>query len=273
MIRIALPDAPFADPFVAALGIGPERLRPEVVRLPAHETADALRRGDVDVALVPSLAVLRDPTAFAVLPSAALSMWDFPFVRLVLGSGVGAGIETVVFDPRDQQAVVLTALILREHYGATPAFRPIETPSLGDLDEADAVLMAGPDVPVLDVGDRYAMDLGQEYYELVNYPLVWGLFVARSGAATPEQLRLVKAGAATAEASRAGYVAAQERSEALRAFYAESLRFRLDDLATASLTELADLLFEAGILDEVPTLPVAAFKDEDVEDGEQPPEA
>lgn len=273
MIRLALPDAPFADPFAAAFGIGPESLRPEVVRLPAHETADALRSGNADVALVPSLAVLRDPAAFTVLPSAALSMWDFPYARLVLGGGVGEAVETVVLDPRDQQAVVLSALILREHYGATPAFRPLETPSLGDLDESDAVLFTGPDVPTLHVGDRYAMDLGQEYYELLNYPLVWGLFVARSGAATPEQLRLVKAGAATAEASREAFVAAQERSEALRTFYAESLRFRLDDLATASLTELADLLFETGILDEVPTLPMAVFKDEDAEDGAPPPEA
>lgn len=273
MIRLALPDAPFADPFASAFGVGPERLRPEILRLPAHETADALRSGDADVALVPSLAVLRDPAAFTVLPSAALSMWDFPYARLVLRGGVGEAIQSVAFDPRDQQAVVLTSLILREHYGATPSFRPLDRPSLGDLDEADAVLLVGSDVPTLALGGRYAMDLGQEYYELANYPLVWGVFATRSGAATPEQLRLVKAGAATAEASRAAFVAAQERSEALRTFYAESLRFRLDDLATASLTELADLLFETGILDEVPTLPMAAFKDEDAEDGEKPPEA
>ena len=240
--------------------------------MPAHEAADALRRGDVDVALVPALAVLRTPDDFSVLPGAALSMWELPYSRLVLRDGLGQPLESVAFDPRDQQGVVIAALLLREHYGMRPAFRPLDAPSLGDLDEADAVLLSGADVPTVAVGDRYAVDLGQEYYELLNYPLVWGLFATRSGGATAEHLRLVKAGAAAAEAARGAYVAAQERLESLRGFYAESLRFRLDDLATASLTELADLLFEAGVLDEVPTLPVAAFEDTEAEDSTPTPE-
>lgn len=273
MIRLALPEAPFADPFAAAFALGPERLRPELSRLPVHDLADAVRRGDVDVALVPTLALLRAPEDFTVLPAAALSMWELPYVRLVLRGQVGEPLQTIAFDPRDQQSVVLAALVLREHYQSAPAFRPLDAPSLGDLDEADAVLVSGPDVPTLGTGERYALDLGQEFYELVNYPLVWGLFVTRSGSATLDHLRLVKAGAAAAEASRGAYVAAQERSEALRTFYAESLRFRLDDLATASLTETAELLFQAGMLDEVPTLPFAAFKDEEAEDGAPAPEA
>lgn len=269
MLRVALPDLPTADLFAAGLQTGPERLRAAVLRVPAHTAADVLAAGDADVALVPPLAVFRAPERFAVLPGVALSAWDYPYARLLLRGGLGAAVETVAFDPHEAQAVLLARLLLREHYGFAPRFVPVEGPTAATLTSADAVLVTGAAAVRSAVGDdagTAALDLGQEWYELANYPFVWGLFVTRPGEATPEAIRLLLAATAAAEAQRGYWVRSREMPEVLHAFYAESLRLRLDDLATASLTELAEHFFSLGVLDEYPEIPYAALPDDAADD-------
>ena len=264
MLRVALPDLPTAELFAAGLQTGPEQRRPAVVRVPAHQTAEVLAAGEADVALVPTLAVLRAPKAFSVVPGVALSAWDYPFARLLLRDGLGGGVATVAFDPREAQAVLLARLVLREHYGFAPAFVPVEAPTAAALGANDAVLVTGEAAVRSAVGadaEREGLDLGQEWYELANYPFVWGLFVTRAGEATPEVVRLLLSAVAAAEAQRGYWIRSREMPEPLHAFFAESLRLRLDDLATASLTELGEHFFSLGVLDELPEIPYADLPD------------
>ena len=263
-MTILLPDTRPAD----LLALGLERSGADVERLPEHELASRLLGGDADAALLPALAVLRAVDDLAVLPAVALSAWDYPYARLLLRADLGHTLKSVAFDPRHAQEVILTRAVLREHYGATPAFVPVEAATREALGTHDAVLTVGDAVPTLAHGPL-SLDLGQEWYELSNYPFVFGLIATRHGEATVELLHLVRQAARLAEALRPAWLQAREMPPHLHSFYADSLRFRFDDLAMAGLTEFSELLFAQGVLDEIPTVPLATFPDDAFEEDEE----
>ncbi len=203
----------------------------------------------------------------SVLPSVAVSSWSYPYARLLLKGDLGTPIASVAFEPTAQMEVVLARLVLREHYGIAPSFVPVPEASAALVGEYDAVLVTGPSAPTVRA-PGVALDLGQEVYELTQYPMVWALFVTRVGEATPEMLRAVKRAAAEAEANRSAWLRSMETTEALATFYGDDLRVRYDDLVTASLTEITDLLYQQNVLDDAPEIPLVVFADEDVDDDE-----
>jgi len=125
--------------------------------------------------------------------------------------------------------------------------------ALLDTDE-DAALLVGNDVPAMQL-DPFSMDVGREWYELTNYPMVWGLFVMRRDQATDNVTEALVDGRQAAEDNRDVWIMAQETSERLGEFYREDLRSALDRLAIASLTELRQFMFYYDLTDEVPDLP------------------
>ena len=240
----------------------------EVERHGPQRCIELLRAGQVDVALVPTLTAASDVRAFDVLPAVALSTWRYPYAKLVLRRDLGEPIRTVAVDPAYPQEALLARIILKEHYGAQPELTPYPGADVQALLEADAdaSLLVGPRVPVLQT-DRLALDLGQEWYELANYPMVWGVFAAQKDGATPEMITALRDAAEAAETSRAVWMQAQEPPPALHAFYQDDLRIRLDDLAVASLTEWLRFLFFYGVAEEIAGLPFVALPSEEEEEG------
>lgn len=150
----------------------------------------------------------------------------------------------------------------------TPQFLPVdaEEPSwVLDID-ADAALIVGDEVPYMRP-ESYAMDLGQEWYELANYPMVWGFFAARKGEATPEMMLALRDAAAVAEQTRES--AATDVSPELHHFISDDLRTRFDDLAVASLTEYRQYLFYENVLTDVPDLDPVSFPELDEAEAEE----
>ena len=239
----------------------------DIERHSAQRCDELLRAGQVDVALVTTLDVVQDPEFYDVLPAVALSTWRYPYARLALKQDLGEPIRTVALDPAYTQEALLVRILLKEHYGSEPEFVPYagaDIQALLDADE-DASLIVGPRVPLVQT-DRHTLDVGQEWYELANYPMVWGLFAARKGEATPEMVIALRDAAEAAEASRAVWMQAQEPPPALHSFYQDDLRIRLDDLAVASLTEWLRFLFFYGVAEEIAGLPFVALPGEDEED-------
>lgn len=264
-MRLLLPDSIVVEPLVSVL----EAEGVSMGRGPAYEALDVLLKGGADVALVPTLTVLRHLSDVDVLPGVALSMWDYPFARIVLRQGLDTPAKTLAVDPAAAQEAFLAHLLLSEHYGFTPQIVPVTRPDLGALDAYDAVLLTGDAVP-LTATDHVALDIGQEWYELTNYPLPWGLFVTRKDAAIPPWRRALLDAVQTWEEQQALWLRAREMPEVLHSFFAEHLRFRFDDLAIAALTELRDYLFQRGALDEVADLPIADLPDEEGDEDRDP---
>ncbi|HYE94708.1 MAG TPA: MqnA/MqnD/SBP family protein [Rubricoccaceae bacterium] len=210
-----------------------------------HEALAALLRGEVDLALVPTLDALRAADDLALVPGVGLVGGSSPAARLVVGGALDA-LQTVAFDPRLAQEALLTQVVLREHYDARPSFLPADpAASLADLlTRADAALVR-PD-RVGETDGALVLDLGQEWLDLTARPMVWGLVAARAGALGAKEARALRAAARRAVPPTEG-------------------AFVLDGYALGGLDAFADYLYAHGSLDDLPELPF-------VEHGEEAPE-
>ncbi|ARA91727.1 hypothetical protein AWN76_000130 [Rhodothermaceae bacterium RA] len=260
-MKIALWDHPIADPLADGLASASATYGACVRRHPAGDSADLVRGGQVDLALVPSLAALQDPDAFDVLPAVAVSTWSYPFARIVLRRPLGEPIREVAFDPAYEQERHVARMVLREHYGLEPVFVP-RRDVLGR--EEDAALLVSDTVEPVPAGGP-VLDLGQEWYELAQYPMAWGLFVARKGTATASMIRALRQAATAAEQAREAWLEARALPDELTAFYRDSLRYRLDDLVIASLTEWRHHLYFFGLTEDIPNLEFVALPDDEEE--------
>ncbi len=270
-MRIAVWSIPPADLLVSGLRSGPRQDRIELLRTDVDDCEALLREGDVDVALLPTVSILRSPKDYDVFPAVALSSWRYPFVRLSSSHGLGEPIERIAYDPRYEQEHVVTKIVLREHYKMEPEFvvRPGATVEQLLRSDTDARLLVGPDVPGLS-NDELTLDVGQEWYELAQYPMTWGLFATLRGDANADSIRAIRDGIRSSERQRSVWIRAQETSADLHAFYTNDLRLRLDDLALAGLTELMQFLFFYRIIEDVPEIPFAFLPEEESEGGRSP---
>ena len=149
----------------------------------------------------------------------------------------------------------MARIVLREHYGMQPSVVVAEA-GAGPDPSADGVLRVGSLCAVHDpeeVGQGVTLDLGQEWFELTAYPMAWGLFVSRAGESDPRLFLTLREAAAPGE---------DQVEESVDDLVSDArLRFRFDDIVTASLTELAELLYFYKVTEDVPELRFAPDPD------------
>jgi predicted solute-binding protein len=268
-MRIALWDEPALDLLTSAIEQSGRFAPTALVRASRTSCRNALVLGEVDIALVPTLTLFREPDLFDGLPAVALSSWDWPTVEILLHRPLSDGIRTVSFDPRFAQETLLAQIVLKEHYAAEPSFKPVETTAAGDLWQAPtdaALVIQHPTADLPGVAGRF--DLGREWFELTNYPLVWGVFVAQRGTATSAFVRHLTLYAGLAEQITESWVRERDLEPRLAVFLREYIRYRFDDLAVAGFTALQDYLYFALATDDI--APVSFFEvpasEEDAED-------
>lgn len=243
-LTVGLWNLSFVDVVAAALDrIG---LEARIVRDKPESCAAMLAQGEVDVALVPTVSALLNSDHFDVFPAFAVASWNYPFARLILPGGLESLSNELVVPADASQEAFVAGVVLQEHY----ATRVIAVPVHESLQAAD--------INRLEVGEPIeppgvnSLDLGREWFELTNYPMVWGLFASRRDSADPAVVRRFVDAAAVAENIRREM--AGRFREPVAGFVADDLRFRTDDLATASLTELAEYVFYYAGTDEPPAL-------------------
>ena len=235
-----------------ALGDALSGVVSEVVEMEPWETAAALRAGTVDLALVPTLDLMRDASGLDLMPGVALAGERSPRRALAAAVGLDA-IQTIGFDPRDAQEALLAQLVLREHYGAAPVFElvPPGTPLAESLD-AHGTVLAEPSADLPD--GAYWIDPALEWLELTLRPFVWGLVAAREDEVDVPMATALRDAAAAAETT-----------DALRVDGVAVYGLTLGGLAVDGLAEAAEHFFATGTLKEIPEL---TFLELPFEDGE-----
>lgn len=269
-MRLAMWDMPAGALLQEALAASDQMPAIDLRLMKPRACVDQLMHQAVDVALVPSLVVFTNPEALDVLPTGAFSTWRYPYARIRLRHGLEQ-IQTMAFDPEDAQEALIARIILREHYRKEPEFIPYEEASSETLLEApeDASLLVGSDVSTLQA-NGIMLNLGEEWFELANYPMVWGLFATRRDEATPRAVHMLRALIEAAEMHRPIWLQAHDMSPDVHAYFADDLRLRLDDLATASLTEFRQFLLYYGVTEDVPELPLYVLPEDDDVSGPTP---
>lgn len=223
----------------------------ETVEIEPHEARAALDEGGVDIALVPTLDVLRAPSGLACVPGVVLAGERSPRRHLVVGSALDA-IETIAFDPRDTQEALLTQLVLREHYGsaATFALSDPEAPVAHALATSSAALVGYRD-PVPE--GAFALDIGQEWTDLTLRPYPWGLLAALEG--TLDTVAAMRLRGAIRAAGPSGL-----DHDGVLAY-----QLTLDGYANDGLDQIAEYLFATGTLTDIPAVPFLSVPEADEE--------
>lgn len=266
---LAIWDYPPAEFLVSGFTSGAVDNPFDIKRYRPEECAAHLVEDSVDVALLPTMLALQASDAIDVIPSVGLVSWAYPYAKLVWDGGLHDFPETIAYDRRVAQERIATRIVMHEHYGVNPTFVPYDNRTPSELldTEDDAALLVGPNVPSLQT-EPFTMDIGQEWFELSNYPMVWGLYVTKRDQATDEVIEALIESSQAAEDNRDVWVQAQETSQTLNTFYREDLRTGLDRLAMASLTEFRKYLFYYDVTEDVPDLPMV-YLDEDEEEEEE----
>jgi chorismate dehydratase len=254
-LRLAVPDLPAAHALAVAWGGGTGPVADTETMAP-EDAERALRAGRVDLAFVPTLAILRDPDAFSVVPGVALVGRAYRPAHLHLPEGLAPFTPgrqpRVGVHPLYAQEALLARVLLKEHYGATPTFVPFEGEPPAGLD--GVVLPPGGDLPPAGV----TLDLGAEWFELTTRPMVWALLAAPAGGVSPEEALFLR-DAAVDLFEDADPLATEEPGGVTLAAYAH-----------AGLDDWVNYLFYLGTLEELPQVPFIVIPGEDGEQGEEP---
>ena len=235
-LRISIWD----DPRLRAFG---EALRSDLTEV-SFDTREAgshrLSAGLVDMALMPTNVAVDLSEDFDPLPAVAYSGWATPHATISLREGFqGQPGSLHCADPTAIEAQV-ARIVLQEHYSISVDLVPLAGPA----SESDADAILAFDEPAPNDGGL-TLDLGQEWYELTNYPMVWGLFVMRAGELDADVVRILREAAASVEsADHLDGTVPGEDGMGLP-------RFRFDDIVTASLTELCRHLYFYGVTSEL----------------------
>jgi chorismate dehydratase len=250
-----MPDAEAARVLARAWLDGPAPVA-AVESMPLEQAEAALRTGVLDLAFVPTLAVLRDPEAFSVVPGVALVGRAYASARLHLPAGLGplapGRKPSIGLDPRLAQEAVLVQIILKEAYGGHPEFVPVPPTGVGEM-ALDAYLLPA-DAPF--PGGGITLDLGREWFELTTRPMVWALLAGLSGTVDREEARLLRDAAADLSADEIQPGVEEPAAVSLAAY------------AFAGLETLIHQFFYHRAIEELVEVPFVGVGDDDDGDGD-----
>jgi chorismate dehydratase len=152
---------------------------------PSH-LADRLKRGELDVALIPSIEFFQNPS-YSIISNACIACRG-PVLSVKLFSRVPMSqIKTLALDEGSRTSAALTRILLKERFSIVPRLEPL--PVDADLNDAktDAVLLIG-DRAIYSPHGKFAevWDLGDEWCRWAELPFVFAMWVARPGVDTTE---------------------------------------------------------------------------------------
>jgi predicted solute-binding protein len=150
------------------------------------ECADRLAAGTADVGIVPAIEAARlglDP-----LPGCGIACRGAVRSILLVSKVPYERIRAVAADSSSRTSVALARIVLARRYGVAPEFlsRPPALEAM--LEAADAALIIGdPALRIDPAALAYrTLDLGAEWWELTSLPMVFAIWAARPGYASPE---------------------------------------------------------------------------------------
>lgn len=142
--------------------------------------ADRLHRGDLDIALIPIVEVLRG--GYRLIPDISISSRG-PVLSVTLFSKVPwKGIRRLALDEGSRTSAALSQVLLRHREGVSPELLPLPLDAAPEEVEADAVLLIGDRAMHACLpGFPHAYDLGQEWHDWTGWPFVYAAWAVRDG--------------------------------------------------------------------------------------------
>lgn len=141
--------------------------------------ADDLSAGELDVALIPSIEVLRDAD-YEIVSDACVATRG-PVLSVKLFSRIPiAQIRTLALDEGSRTSATLARILLSERFGVRPATELLPLGFATEDTSTDAVLLIG-DRAMKPPRERFVTtwDLGEEWTDWTGLPFVFAMWAAR----------------------------------------------------------------------------------------------
>src|SRR5688572_2268063 len=143
--------------------------------------ADRMAAGELDVGLIPVVEFFRGD-GYTFVPNIAIASRG-PVLSVTLFSRVPwSEIRSVALDEGSRTSAALTRILLAKRYGVNPQFRPLPIDAPAEEAKTDAVLLIGDRAMRACLpGFRHAYDLGAEWTEWTDLPMVYAVWAVRGG--------------------------------------------------------------------------------------------
>lgn len=274
-LRISVVEYLNTAPLVWGFTRGPLRGKYDLRFAVPSECAEQLRRGDVDVGIIPVIEYQRmDGMVF--LPGCAVAAKDFVRSILLLARRPIEQARRIALDVSSRSSQTLVRILCRERWRIEPDFVPAKPDAAAMLADADAALIigdpalrisvathSGGEFPIPGVETLYIYDVAHEWREFTGLPCVLAAWVARREAVTPQLV------ADFIESKNYGVARIAEIAEdaapklkmpvaALESYLRDNIDYGLDDANLRGLELYFRKAAETGVIDRARPVEFAA---------------
>lgn len=152
---------------------------------PPARVARLLAEGGLDVGLIPSIEVARNP-ALEVIPDLCVAAEREVRSVLLVADRPLAEIRRVALDANSRTSVALLKILMAECFGLSPTY-DVQPPRLERmLAEHDAALVIGDPALKVDRSRYRVIDLAAEWKQLTGLPFVFAVWAVRRGVDFPD---------------------------------------------------------------------------------------
>jgi len=210
----------------------------------AAKLAYELRQQHLDGAYLSPIDYAKDYTLYRLVPHVCAASYSKSKTIVLLFHQNLREIKSIAVDATSSSEVVLAKLILQEKYDCAVQIIPFSGPADEALKTSDAVLLIGDAAATLK--NENVLDLVEEWSDLTELPFIHGLWVARQGALSNEEINML------ITAGKDGISHLEPTMEEDVREYLLNFKYELDDEGIAALTEFFRMAYYHGILHDIP---------------------
>jgi len=271
-LRISIVQYLNTVPLVRGFTHGPLRGKYELSFTVPSRCAEALRSGEVDIAIIPAIEYQRTD-GMIVLPDLSISSKKTVRSLLLIAKKPLQEIRKLALDKSSRSTQALTRILCTKSWGVAPEFFEAEPDLHGMLARADAALLIGDPAlqfsmnraafGALAPGSKLTVyDMVGEWRKLTGLPAVLAVWAGRPEAITAEVVRDFQASLEYGmgdldEISKEAAGEMRLPAAELRQYLEENIDYRLDAENLRGLERYYELAAEIGILSGVRELVMA----------------
>jgi chorismate dehydratase len=239
-------------PLVWGMRHGAQRDRFDLSFTTPARCADALRSGEADVGIIPSIEYQRI-AGLQIVPGVSIASKSVVKSVLLLSNRPAEEIESVALDTSSRTSAALVEILLRKFYGRPWRSIPLDPDPEAMLRQADAALLIGDPALVYRGPAAHVYDLASEWRKFTGLPFVFALWAGPEKARLGEHVEAFLAsrdyGVAHVDEIAAEYASQLGLSAAdLRAYLTENINYSLDEENLAGLRLFYRLATEMGLI-------------------------
>ena len=253
-LRVAVVDYLNAVPLFWGLQHGPRQGLFQLDFMLPAKCADALKSGDVQAAILPSIEYQRID-GLKIVPGLSISSAG-PVRSVLLISKCRAGqIRTLALDTSSRTSACLVQIILQRQYQVHAQVKPRAPDLAAMLQECDAGLMIGDPALASDFPGLHVYDLADEWRAMTGLPFVFAFWAVRNeAAAAADWVGTLQQSTAYAlehlnEIEQSEHLRTRLPVSLIRTYLTENIKFSLDEKSLEGLRTFYELAHEIGLTD------------------------